>query len=264
VRVQGYETGYSFPYAANSGGHTIVAPRLECFATGVSIDTDRCAVVGGSFTNYATGSGGTAIRVGDHGTNCLAMPGHITCVATDIEMSHAGAWGSLWTDKNHHLRLGTSSAGATFSMRQAGGLEGLSIEQSGPTLDKDLIRAYDYTSTRVLFAVRSGGHIQGSVEKLTGQAPDGRFVPNALRGSFVQIDAAAPTLVIGKPVNSAPGCRLLFDIRNTTQGFVQTRWDASYRLAGPWNDPRPGRRRTVEFYSDGNYWIEIARAARDI
>lgn len=65
------------------------------------------------------------------------------------------------------------------------------------------------------------------------------------------------------PVESAV---IVFDILNSSGGAAGAiNWNAtSFKLAGAWTQPADTRRRTISFYYDGGYWIELSRAAADI
>jgi hypothetical protein len=79
------------------------------------------------------------------------------------------------------------------------------------------------------------------------------------------ITASDPrAFTIAAPQHPAYGRRVLITIINATGGTLGTcTWQPAFKL-GPWENPRSGHGRSIEFMYDGARWLEIARTAQEV
>lgn len=88
----------------------------------------------------------------------------------------------------------------------------------------------------------------------------------ANQGEFFTLSVANTTaFTISNPTNAVNGQIITYDIVNNSGGVMGAiTWGANFRLAGAFTNPANGKRRTISFYVNGGFFIEINRAAADI
>lgn len=90
----------------------------------------------------------------------------------------------------------------------------------------------------------------------------------ASTGNIFNISVTGTTAwTIGNPStgnSSAAGQRITITISNASGGTIgATTWSSKYKMA-TWTNPANGYSRSIDFYFDGNNWIEISRTTADV
>jgi len=121
------------------------------------------------------------------------------------------------------------------------------------------------------------------------RSSEGYHLPHALLGRGVQFEVKTLTygttitplgwdarlykisvtdnvnFTLENPDGPVLGSEISFDIYNGSGGAMGTiTWGSYYKLAGSFTNPADTKHRTITFYYDGTYWIELSRAAADI
>jgi hypothetical protein len=90
-------------------------------------------------------------------------------------------------------------------------------------------------------------------------APDCQF-----SDAFLITASDARAFTISAPRHPAYGRRILITIMNATGGALGTcTWDPAFKL-GPWENPRGGHGRSIEFMYVGGAWLEVNRITQDV
>ena len=119
-----------------------------------------------------------------------------------------------------------------------------------------------------LWGVEGGLGLKADAERPCGEPVELAFLPsiapNGLNGHHFVIAADTPeSFTINIPSNLQPGDRILYTIKNTSNGALgQITW-SNFKMS-PWASPGPGSQRTVEFKDIRGVLVEISRTVADV
>ena len=200
--------------------------------------------------DYQTGIGtGTAF------THVLVNTNNADLNLSNVSVFDWGATGSLVihggssTDSHvvsgiaNHLDTGVSTGSVTKQV----------------SLENGTVSTQNITATQTVTAQR----LVPAVSALTYSAT---IPTDASLGDIFTLNVGnTAAFTISNPTNLQTGQTITYDILNGSGGVMGAiTWGTNFRLAGAFTNPAANKRRTITFYANSGFMIEISRAAADI